>query len=89
MDKLLNALQDAIEMGKYEEREMMINTLEAALKEFPDVRVDHFIPPLLDQLKALPAPQTWIDMQRARQLFPNDEAFKQSLNRKARRRKNK
>jgi hypothetical protein len=85
--EILTALEIAIECGKYEEREMMINTLQHALDNHPDLPIDHLIPGLLEHLKAIPAPQTWIDMQRARMLFPTDEHFTEYMNRKDRRKK--
>jgi hypothetical protein len=81
----LKAIENAMECGSYTELLAFIDILERALKEIPEVRVDHFVPGLLEQMKAVPAPQTWIDMNKARLKFDSDDAFEEHLNRSIRR----
>lgn len=77
--ELLGAIENAMECGKYTELLAFIDILERALEEIPEVRVDHFVPGLLAQMKAIPAPQTWIDMNKARLKFDSDDAFEEHL----------
>ena len=85
-NEILQTIENAMECGKYTELLAFIDILERALIEIPEVRVDHFVPGLLAQMKAIPAPQTWIDMNKARLKFDSDDAFEEHLNRAARRR---
>jgi hypothetical protein len=88
-DAILEAIDNAMECGKYMELLAFIDILERALTEIPEVRVDHFVPGLLEQMKAIPAPQTMIDLSKKRMKFESDEAFDDYLHKQAKRKKRK
>jgi hypothetical protein len=69
MSNLEQTIHNSIEGGSYLERKRMIELLEATLVKFPNLTVQQFVPPLLDKLKEMPAPQTLIDMEKFKLKF--------------------
>lgn len=62
---VVEALASATACGEHIERQRIIELLKSGLEEFPQVTIDHVFPKLIETLESIPAPETWISLQKS------------------------
>jgi len=67
-------VKELMELGRMFERDRIIGMMEAALNAYPQLTLKDVIPLMLQKLYLIPAPQSFIDRQKAQiKLGENDE----------------